>query len=82
MPLFLNRNVLVLRPDETPNLVTLNPAAVKVSENAVLVFGADRASLNQQLRDGVLGNAGYADSSANAISVYKAPNHLSASFRT
>src|ERR1022692_836263 len=75
-------NVLVLRPDERPDLIALNPAAGEIAEHAVLILGADRASLYKELCDGVLGHAGNADSSADAVSVYEAPNHLSAGFGT
>jgi hypothetical protein len=81
LPLFLNRDVLVLRPNERPDLIALNSAAVKIPKHAVLIPGADRASLNEQFRDGVFGNAGYADGGADAIFIYEAPNHLGASFR-
>jgi len=43
--------------DEAPNLVELKPLARKLSQRPVLVFGTGRASISQELDDGVLAGA-------------------------
>jgi hypothetical protein len=71
-------NVLLLAADGGPNLIALNPATREVPHYPVLVFGAGRADLNQQLRDGVLRNSGHADGGPDAISFHEASDHFGA----
>ena len=58
-------NVLVLRANEAPYFVALNPLAVEVHQVLVEVVRTSRAKLNQQFRDGVFGNASHANRGAN-----------------
>lgn len=58
---FCKRHVLVFGSHERPDFVTLNATAMQVAEYAILILGRDRASLNQELRYGVLGNARHPD---------------------
>ncbi len=52
-------DVLLLRVDEAPNLVALDPATRQVPQVLVLVLGAGRAQVAQQLLDGHPGHTGH-----------------------
>src|SRR6266511_2372437 len=53
----LQRDVLLLGVNERPNLVALNPLARQVAHAAVLLNGADRPQVYEELDDRVLGYA-------------------------
>ena len=47
-------DVLLLRVDELPDLVTLQASASKVVQRGILVVGADRSEIRNELEDGRL----------------------------
>ena len=73
----LLRDIFVLRTDEAPNLVALNPLGGQIAEYFVLILRASRANFHQQLRHGVLSDARHADSRADRIAFDQAPDYLS-----
>ena len=74
------RDVLLLGVAERPALINLHPFALEVLKHAVLVLSAERANLNHQAHDGLLGNAGDADGGADAVTFNQATDDLGALF--
>ena len=62
---FLHRDVLLLAPDEAPNLVDLNPLSLDIANHGVLERGACRPDFLQYPKDGTLGNPSQTRRGAN-----------------
>lgn len=60
-------NILIFRVDEAPNFIGLELLAVKVSEGLVLVLGASRSHVYQELGNSINGNVGYPRCSPNDL---------------
>ena len=73
------RDILLLRGQERPYLIALNPLARKIYEVIVHVFHALRAKLNKQLSNSVFGYSGHADRGANRVTFNQCSNYLGAS---
>ena len=52
------RDVILLRPDETPNLIDLKALALQALEHAVLIPGGGMARVHNELADRRLTHAG------------------------
>lgn len=70
------RYVLLLGIAEAPNLIALNPFALKVYKGFVHVLTACRAQLNQQFRNRVFGNSGHANRRTDRVTFDQRCNHL------
>jgi len=55
------RHVLLLRRNETPDFVTLNPFAGEIAQMLIQVIRAGSAQLDKQFRNCIFGNAGHAN---------------------
>ena len=62
-------NVLLLRVDELPNLVALQAPAAEPAKRLILVGGADRAEIRDQLQDGRFGDVSPAGRREDAVAL-------------
>lgn len=67
-PLLLG-NILLLRADETPDLVTLNPLASEASDMGIMVGSTGGSQVAQQFFDGHSGDAGEAGRASEAVTL-------------
>lgn len=66
--LLLIASVLLFRPDESPNLIALNPLAREIAKRAVLKRGASRPHVHEKFGNGFLRRSRHAARSAHAVS--------------
>jgi len=74
--LHVGRHVFVLRIDEAPDFIALNPFALEVAERLVLIRGTGRAKLHQELLNRRAVNACHANCGAERISLDQAGHHF------
>lgn len=74
------RQILLLAPDERPDLIALNPFAGQVPQHFILVRRTSAAKLNQQLDHGILCRPSYADGGADGVSLNQAADYSGATF--
>ena len=68
-------HVFVIGINERPNFIALNPFAIQVAKNFVLIRGAGRAKLHQQLLNRRAMDARHADSGAERVALNQTGNH-------
>jgi len=66
LALLVGWQIFVLRPNEAPDFVALNPLAGQVAKRLVLIDRTSRANFQQEFGDGILGNAHHPSDCANA----------------
>jgi hypothetical protein len=72
----LHRDVLLFAADKRPDFVSLNPLAGEITHSAVHEADAALAEFHQELRNGVLRNAGHADGRADRVPLDQASDDL------
>ena len=78
LALHLRRHVLRLGVDEAPNLVHLEALTGEVPEHPVLVLRAGGSEVEQELLDGVLGDADHPGRGADGVAVDQGRHELGA----
>jgi hypothetical protein len=69
-------HILLLAPHETPYFIALQPLALKIAENPVLINGAGFPRLNHQIYDGVYGCVSQTGRCAERVSLHDAMKDL------
>src|ERR1043166_9081712 len=78
------RDVLRFRVTKAPNLITLNPLAVEIAKNAILIVRTFASEIHEQIHHSCAMNACHSRNSAKRIALNQGCNHtlalLSAQF--
>jgi hypothetical protein len=73
--LIFRGDILLFAANEAPNFVTLNPFAIQIAENLVLIRRAGRAKFNQQLLNRSAMRSGHARRCPERIALNQTGNY-------